>query len=320
MGAENIFGAMLGLVGNAYNNRQGAMREQAARMGNYYYNELSAQKADQRTRLLYHDIYSPEALMKQYKAAGLSPSLMFGGTPGQGGMSGAQGAGVNQPSTYMPFNLLEAAQIGLIAAQTKKTNAETDKVKSQTTGQDLQNEFDTWRNGVRDAEVQISTAWLTDPETGVTESLYDVAKRSNSFKEFYDIVKNAAQSSGDSTISQYMDTEVGNSVLRQIYQSNYKFERDIDTLTTESVDAQFKRSMLNCLSSEGFQQLNAQAAVKKLRAEVETSELTEEQKKAWNHLIDRLPEGTTKDIVIVLGMILSQGMNRVSASASYKLN
>lgn len=320
MSIGNIFGAVTSVVGNLYNNQQGRIREREAREQNYMFNELAAKNADTRTRALYNDIYSPQALMQQYKAAGLSPSLMFGGTPGQGGMSGAQGAGVNQPSTFMPLSMLEAAQVGLTLAETQKTNAETNKVKSETTGQDLQNEFDSWRNISREAEVQISTAWIIDPESGESESLFDVAKRSNSYKEFYDIVKKACQESDNKKLATYVDTEVGNSVLRQIYQANYKFERDIEILSTESVDAQFKRSMLNCLSSVNFQKLNAQAAVSKLRAEVQTSELTEQQKKSWNHLIDKLPEGSTKDIVVVLGMILSQGMNRVSASASYKLN
>lgn len=122
--AEAWTGYGMSIISNLYNNIVGAKREQDARMQNYLLNERAAQNADTRTRALYHDIYSPEALLKQYKAAGLSPSMMFGGTPGQGGMNGAQGAGANQPSTYMPMSMLEAAQASLALAQTRKTNAE----------------------------------------------------------------------------------------------------------------------------------------------------------------------------------------------------
>jgi len=97
------------------------------RRENYEYGEKAAENADQRTRALYEDFYSPKALLKQYKEAGLSPSMMFGGTPGQGGMSGAQAAGASGPqTTFVPASLIEGAQIANLIAQTRKTNAEAD--------------------------------------------------------------------------------------------------------------------------------------------------------------------------------------------------
>ena len=69
--------------------------------------------------------------MRQYKEAGLSPSLMFGGTPGQGGQSGAMGSSVSMGNPYMPVSMLEAAQIANIQAQTKKTNAETETITGE---------------------------------------------------------------------------------------------------------------------------------------------------------------------------------------------
>lgn len=116
-GTSGIFGVI--------NNSIALQREQQARRENYLYNEAAANNADKRTRALYNDFYSPEALLRQYQEAGLSPSMMFGGTPGQGGMSGAQGAGVNQPSTFMPISLLEGAQIAKLAAETANIKADT---------------------------------------------------------------------------------------------------------------------------------------------------------------------------------------------------
>lgn len=96
------------------------------RTENYRYNELAAENADARTRALYNDFYSPEALMRQYKAAGLSPSMMFGGTPGQGGTSGAMGAGAHGPQTmFSPSSLVDAAQAAALFAQAEKTKEET---------------------------------------------------------------------------------------------------------------------------------------------------------------------------------------------------
>lgn len=116
MDPSEIFGGAVGITSGVINNLFGMEREDQARRENFRFNEKAAQNADARTRALYSDIYSPGALLKQYGQAGLSPSLMFGGTPGQGGTSGAQGAGTNQPSTYMPVDIMNSM---LAAAQIK---------------------------------------------------------------------------------------------------------------------------------------------------------------------------------------------------------
>lgn len=99
---------------------------------NYKYGEMAAQAADNRTRSLYNDIYSPGAQMRLLKEAGLSPSIYFGGTPGQGGMSGAQGSGASGgQAPFMPMSLVEAAQAKALFAQADKTKAEAEVVKPQ---------------------------------------------------------------------------------------------------------------------------------------------------------------------------------------------
>lgn len=115
-----------------FNNAWADQRTREDRAANYGYNELAAQNADKRTRALYNDFYSPEALLRQYNAAGLSPSLMFGGTPGQGGSNGAQGngaAGLQTP--YMPISMVEAAQAAALWAQADKTKAETKTINGE---------------------------------------------------------------------------------------------------------------------------------------------------------------------------------------------
>lgn len=104
--------------------------EQAAldRKENYQYGEMAADNADARTRALYKDLESPSALLQQYKEAGLSPSLMFGGS-GVGGniAQGAQGTGANGISTMQPAykSPIEAEQVALMKAQERKLNAES---------------------------------------------------------------------------------------------------------------------------------------------------------------------------------------------------
>lgn len=127
MGWESAaFSGALGMIQGRINQYYASEMASQARAENYMYNERAAENADRRTRALYEDFYSPAALMRQYKEAGLSPSLMFGGTPGQGGMSGAQGAGTaGQPTTFTPFNMVETAQAAALFAQAEKTREET---------------------------------------------------------------------------------------------------------------------------------------------------------------------------------------------------
>lgn len=125
-----LIGGAMGMANSAIN--AGYQREltEQDRRENYMYNEMAAGNADARTRALYNDFYSPGALLKQYQEAGLSPSLMFGGTPGQGGMSGAQGAGTSGIQThYTPISFMEGIQAANIQAQTEKTKAETKTIE-----------------------------------------------------------------------------------------------------------------------------------------------------------------------------------------------
>lgn len=103
---------------------------------NFYWNEKAADAADQRQRKQYHELYSPEGMMSQYAAAGLSPSMMMSGGQSATGQSTAQGnqsAGLQGP--YPQGNIIDplaAAQIANINANTKKTEAETSNIESDT--------------------------------------------------------------------------------------------------------------------------------------------------------------------------------------------
>lgn len=126
----SVFGTIAGGVVQAglgaINNTWAQQQQGEARRQNYLYGEMAAENADARTRALYNDFYSPQALMRQYREAGLSPSMMFGGTPGQGGTSGAQGSGAAGLGTpYMPMSMIEGAQIAKLIAETDNIKADT---------------------------------------------------------------------------------------------------------------------------------------------------------------------------------------------------
>lgn len=97
------------------------------RKQNFHYNEKAAVAADNRQRQQFKDLYSFSAQLEEMKKAGLSPSMMYGGTPSQGGATAPQGAGVGGLNVA-PTQLLDpmsAAQIGLIQAETEKVKEET---------------------------------------------------------------------------------------------------------------------------------------------------------------------------------------------------
>ena len=77
-----------------------------------------------------------ENQVKQMKAAGLNPSLMNGGS---GSAGQAHGATVNPATAMQPMGLQVALQAQQIAAQTALTNAEAEKVRSETTAQKVEN-------------------------------------------------------------------------------------------------------------------------------------------------------------------------------------
>lgn len=162
-GAAAVGGTVSGTFG-VLNNYLAGLREKAARAENYRYGEMSADNADARTRALYEDYQSPQALLKQYKEAGLSPSLMFGGSgTGAGGMTqGAQGTGAAgiAPQTY-GIDVMSGAQLGLINAQARKLNAEADteegkneRGRLEINAKALDNEMQEYQNYVYSEKMQ----------------------------------------------------------------------------------------------------------------------------------------------------------------------
>ena len=133
-----ILGAVTGVGMSIYNNNEARKREEEARQQNFELNELSAERADERTRALYEDLQSPSALRQQYEQAGLSPSIMFGGSGIGGNLSqGAQGEGASGVSPNVfgadANTMLGAANIAVQQAQARKLNAEADDLEGKTT-------------------------------------------------------------------------------------------------------------------------------------------------------------------------------------------
>lgn len=308
-------GAVLGIAQTVINNQEAAERAREDRRENYKYGEMAADNADRRTRALYGDFYSPAALKRQYQEAGLSPSLMFGGTPGQGGTSGAQGSGASGIQTqYMPLDIvnaaLGAAQIANIKAQTKKTEAETGNIQQDTVLKQLQETWQEMQNNEKSIELELSTIYLTKPD-GTGYSLYELANESTDYDDFVRKARRDADSSQNERTKLIIGTEYGQKVMRRIYMDSNRFERDIKVLSEEGVSANFQKAVMQALQKKGFAEQNAEVAIKQMAAAGEAADLTKEQKAAWNNIIEKLrrTNSTAADIAIVAAMVLNQGLS-----------
>ena len=135
---ETIVPAMIGAAGsilqNKVQNEQSKQNIEHAAAVNYGYGEMSANNAQARTKALYSELYSPEAKVKQLKEAGLSVGLMYGqgGAGGTSSTAGAQGQGAGGQQGKQPIGILQGAELGLMAAQAKKLEAEADNLNQDT--------------------------------------------------------------------------------------------------------------------------------------------------------------------------------------------
>lgn len=310
---DTIFGGAINLGIGAFNNTWAQDLQHTARIENYELGEKAAENADKRTRALYKDLYSPQALLQQYQAAGLSPSMMFGGTPGQGGTSGAQGTGAAGPgAVFSPLSMLEGAQVANLVAQTKKTEAETRNIDKDTDLKKLQEEWQEMANSQYKTEFTLLNAGYQMPD-GSVKSYYDIAGDYDNFDKYIAACREAAIQAGDQGIVQTLASEQGLKTMRAIYMARKEMAHDISVLSSEKVSADFQKAITNELKKAGFEKLNAEAAVAQLRSLSAASELTETQKTAWNNLINKLGEknSTMRDIVVVLGMLLGNFANGV---------
>lgn len=99
------------------------------------WNKEAAEKSQEYAKEMF-DYTGYENQVRQMKAAGLNPALLNGGSgsPGQ-----AHGATVEPATSMQPMGLQVALQAQQTAAQTALTNAQAEKIRSETTKQKVEN-------------------------------------------------------------------------------------------------------------------------------------------------------------------------------------
>lgn len=99
------------------------------------WNKEAAAQSQQYAKEMF-DYTGYENQVKQMKAAGLNPALLNGGS---GSAGQAHGATVSPATAMEPMGLQVSLQAQQIAAQTALTNAQAEKVRSETTEQKVEN-------------------------------------------------------------------------------------------------------------------------------------------------------------------------------------
>lgn len=99
------------------------------------WNKEAAEQSQKYAKEMF-DYTGYENQVKQMKAAGLNPALLNGGS---GSAGQAHGATVTPATAMQPMGLQVALQAQQVAAQTALTNAQAEKVRSETTEQKIEN-------------------------------------------------------------------------------------------------------------------------------------------------------------------------------------
>ena len=114
--------------------KQSADEDRRMNQQNQWNKEAAAQSQEYAKEMFDYTGY--ESQVRQMKAAGLNPALLNGGS---GSAGQANGATVNPTTAMQPMGLQVALQAQQVAAQTALTNAQAEKIRSETTAQKVEN-------------------------------------------------------------------------------------------------------------------------------------------------------------------------------------
>lgn len=137
--AGAAIGAMGGIVQSALNNQLAFTSAKHMAKINFDYNEQAADNANKRALALWQQTQSPQAVLQNIKAAGLSPGLMLGGV-GAGGAATGGHMGAGDAGMAAPQQKLMALEGALLGAQVEKTKAEADNIKKNTESEGIKQE------------------------------------------------------------------------------------------------------------------------------------------------------------------------------------
>lgn len=177
------------------------------------WNKEAAAKSQEYAKEMF-DYTGYENQVKQMKAAGLNPALMNGGS---GSAGQAHGATVNPATAMQPMGLQVALQAQQTAAQTALTNAQAEKIRSETTAQKVENMVGVGIELARKvAEVRKSKKDIEEVE----QKIENLKKTAQSTEESIKLIKaNVENKEVQTRIAQFQDD------INKVIKSSVWFEK-----------------------------------------------------------------------------------------------
>lgn len=223
------------------------------------WNKEAAEQSQEYAKEMF-DYTGYENQVKQMKAAGLNPALLNGGS---GSAGQAHGATVNPATAMQPMGLQVALQAQQVAAQTELTNAQAEKVRSETTAQKVENLVGV---GIELAKKVAEVRKSKKDTEEVEQKIENLKKTAEATEESIKLIQaNVANKEVQTRIAQFQDDI--NKVLKSsgawdengksygwrdtVIEKYYKtFERDIAELSYNEKKMLFDKEILDKLSKD----------------------------------------------------------------------
>nr|DAO19964.1 MAG TPA: minor capsid protein [Microviridae sp.] len=224
---------------------------------NQWNKEAAAQSQEYAKEMFDYTGY--ENQVKQMKAAGLNPALLNGGA---GSAGQAHGATVNPATAMQPMGLQVALQAQQVAAQTALTNAQAEKVRSETTAQKVENMVGI---GI-DLAKKVAEVRKNKKDTEeVEQKIENLKKTAEATEESIKLIKaNVANKEVQTRIAQFQD-DINKAIKSSVWFENGKsyewketvietyyrnFKKEIAGLSKDEKQMLFDKDVLDRLSND----------------------------------------------------------------------
>lgn len=237
--------------------RQSADEDRRMQLQNQWNKEAAAQSQEYAKEMFDYTGY--ENQVKQMKAAGLNPALLNGGS----GSSGqAHGATVEPATAMQPMGLQVALQAQQVAAQTALTNAQAEKIRSETTEQKVENLIGI---GVDLAKKVAEVRKSKKDAEEVDQKIENLKKTAEATEESIKLIKaNIDNKEVQTRIAQFQD-DLNNVIKSSVWYENGKskgweetvieryyadFKKDMATLSHDEKKMLFDKDILDKLNKD----------------------------------------------------------------------
>lgn len=289
------------------------------RSRNFYYNEKAAKNADSRQRKQYQDLYSPQAMMEQYAAAGLSPSMMMSGGQSAVGQSSAQGnQSAGTQGAYPSAQIMDPLQMAQIA----NINADTEGKKTDNIIKDIERKISQWQYQFFKQEQELAgLTYITDKDNpGQVKSLGEAAIQFNNFDKFMDYLRDKVNWDDTGITKGVLSTEKVAKFLRNVYEEAHKTEASVSQMLGDKEYANFMYDLYDKLNSENFAQLNADAQIAEMRQLVESQNLEADKKEVINKMFEGIENENLRAFIMILYMLGDRYLGSINGNVGANFN